>query len=334
MHEALLYERRGSEVGCRLCAHYCSIPEGASGRCACRVNEGGALKTLTYGKSTGLSIDPIEKKPFYHFKPGSRALSFGTPGCNFRCKGCQNWFLSQSPRSEEKAFDFPDTPPRAIAEASAKADGIAYTYSEPTIFLEYARDVILETRGLYPEKYHAFVSNGYFSREAWELIEKERLLDAIRIDLKSFSDDFYREYCGARLQPVLDSIKRVHASGVHLELVTLLVPGKNDSREELCELCEWVASLDARVPLHFLRFFPMHEASDLSVTPLKKMKEAKEIAGEAGLQFAYLGNVEGGADTLCPDCGALAIERSGYSVSSNLAGGACPNCGARLRVEW
>ena len=284
MHEALLYGSCGSEVNCKLCAHYCCIPDGKAGACACRVNRGGVLETLTYGKSTGLSIDPIEKKPFYHFKPGSHALSFGTPGCNFCCKGCQNWFLSQSPREAGNAFDFQGTAPKAIAEASAKADGIAYTYSEPTIFFEYARDVILETKRIYPEKYHAFVSNGYFSSEAWELIEKEKLLDAIRIDLKSFSDGFYREYCGARLQPVLDSIERVNESKVHLELVTLVIPGKNDSRGELRELSEWVASLNVSIPLHFLRFFPMHDACALPITPLKKLREAKAIAEDAGLQ--------------------------------------------------
>jgi len=329
-----LYERDGKTVNCKLCAHYCRIPDGKFGACSCRVNQGGVLETLTYGKSAGLSIDPIEKKPFYHFKPGSHALSFGTPGCNLRCKGCQNWFLSQSPREAGGAFDFPETAPEAIAEASAKADGVAYTYSEPTIFLEYARDVILETKKLYPEKYHAFVSNGYFSREAWELIEKERLLDAIRIDLKSFSDDFYREYCGVRLQPVLDSIERVHESKVHLELVTLVIPGKNDSPGELRELSEWVASLNVNIPLHFLRFFPMHEASALPVTPLKKLREAKAIAEDAGMQFVYLGNAGEEANTLCPECGAVAIKRFGHSVTNNLAGGACPKCGAQLYGEW
>ncbi|MFA4946261.1 MAG: AmmeMemoRadiSam system radical SAM enzyme [Candidatus Micrarchaeia archaeon] len=335
MREALLYEKlEGGAVACKLCSHRCVIPKSKTGFCCCRLNDGGTLYSLNYGKCTGLALDPIEKKPFYHFKPGSTALSFGAPGCNFRCKGCLNWEISQSPRESREAFDFPLVSPGEIARASERADGIAYTYTEPTVFFEYCRDTILETKKIHPEKYHVFVSNGYFSEEAWHLIQREKLLDAIRIDLKSFSDAFYGAYCGARLEPVLESIKRVHASKTHLELITLLVPGGNDSREELRALCGWVAALDPDIPLHFSRFYPMHEARG-AATPLEKLEEAREIAREAGLRFVYFGNAPGGSDTMCPRCGALLVARSGFSVKENrLEDGACPDCGARVPGVW
>lgn len=320
-------------MACRLCSHYCVVPEGGLGFCCCRTNKDGVLYSMSYGKSTGFAVDPIEKKPFYHFKPGTRTLSFGTPGCNFRCKGCQNWHMSQSPREAQDAFNFAGTPPKAIAEAAVreKADGIAYTYSEPTIFFEYARDTILETRKLDKEIFHVFVSNGFFSKEMWDLVLKEKLLDAIRIDLKSFSDEFYNEYCGARLQPVLDNIKRVKESGVHLEVITLLVPGENDSSKELRELTEWVAALDKDVPLHFLRFFPYYKAGDLPPTPEEKMREAKAIAEKAGLKFVYLGNLGGENDSVCPKCGAVVVKRTGFSSESLLLEGAlCPKCKEKL----
>lgn len=320
-------------MACKLCSHYCLVPEGGLGFCCCRTNKDGVLYSLNYGKSTGFAIDPIEKKPFYHFKPGTRTLSFGTPGCNMRCKGCQNWHMSQSPREAQNAFDFPSTQPKAIAEAAVRegVEGIAYTYSEPTIFFEYARDTILETRKLDKKIFHVFVSNGFFSKEAWDLVLKEKLLDAIRIDLKSFRDDFYKEYCGARLQPVLDSIKRVKEGGVHLEVITLLVPGENDSPEELRDLTEWVAALDKNVPLHFLRFFPHYKAGDLRPTSEEKMLEAKAIAEKAGLNYVYLGNLGGENGSVCPKCGAGVVKRTGFASESLLLKGAsCPKCGEKL----
>ncbi|VVB67758.1 Radical SAM superfamily protein [Candidatus Norongarragalina meridionalis] len=337
MKDALLWEKKGEKVHCLLCAHSCVIPEGGVGFCACRLNENGKLKTLTYGKSTGFALDPIEKKPFYHFHPGSAVLSFGTPGCNFRCLGCQNWHLSQSPRESKRAFDIPDTMPVEIAKMAVreKADGIAYTYSEPTIFFEYARDTILETKKLDKKKFHVFVSNGFFSEGMWKLSMKEKLIDAIRIDLKSFSDKFYREYCGARLEPVLDSIKRVKKSKIPLELITLLVPGKNDSAEEIRAISDFVASLDKNIPLHFIRFFPQYKAGDLGATPTESLFKAKEIARGEGLRYVYVGNLGGEDDTFCPKCGTKVIERAGFSVAQNaLRNGACPSCGAKIAGVW
>ncbi|MFH0834812.1 MAG: AmmeMemoRadiSam system radical SAM enzyme, partial [Candidatus Micrarchaeota archaeon] len=281
--------------------------------------------------------DPIEKKPFYHFHPGSAVLSFGTPGCNFRCLGCQNWHLSQSPRESARAFDIPDTLPREIAQMAVRenADGVAYTYSEPTIFFEYARDTILETKKLDKKKFHVFVSNGFFSEEMWRLVMKEKLLDAIRIDLKSFNDKFYREYCGARLEPVLESIKRVKKSGIHLELITLLIPGKNDAPEEIRAISDFAASLDKNVPLHFIRFFPQYKAGNLEATSEAALRKAKDIAKEAGLRYVYVGNLGGEDDTFCPKCGTKVIGRVGFSAVQNmLRAGKCPSCRTKIPGVW
>ena len=337
MHDALLWEKKGDKVHCLLCAHSCVIPEGGVGYCACRINEAGKLKTLTYGKSTGFALDPIEKKPFYHFHPGSAVLSFGTPGCTMRCLGCQNWAMSQSPRESKRAFDIPDTMPAEIAKMALRenADGIAYTYSEPTIFFEYARDTILETKKLDKKKFHVFVSNGFFSEEMWKMAMKEKLVDAIRIDLKSFSDKFYREYCGARLEPVLQSIKRVKKSGIHLELITLLIPEKNDSPEEIRAISDFAASLSKDVPLHFIRFFPQYKAGDLQATSEAALRKAKELAEEAGLCYVYVGNLGGEDDTFCPKCGTKVIGRIGFSAARNmLRDGKCPSCKTKIPGVW
>lgn len=319
---------------CSLCGHYCKIPEGRTGACGGRLNTKGKLELLTYGRAAGFAVDPIEKKPFYHFKPGTKCLSFGTPGCNFRCRGCQNAGLSQGAKGAPATYESIEfTPPKKVAEISGNADGAAYTYSEPTVFFEYARDCILETRKRFPEKYHAFVSNGYFSKECWQLIEEEGLLDAIRIDLKSFNDGFYREYCGARLGPVLDNLKRVAKSGVHLEVINLIVPGQNDSREELERVSRFVAGLrNGAVPLHFSRFYPLHEASGFKETPAEKIWEAKRIARGQGVKFAYAGNLGGEESTFCPECGAECIKRAGFEARSLLEKGKCPKCGFKLPV--
>ncbi len=319
---------------CSLCNHYCEIQDNCTGVCGGRLNQGGELRLLTYGRAAGFAIDPIEKKPFYHFKPGTRCLSFGTPGCNFRCRGCQNADLSQGAKGAPPAYESVEfTSPRDVSRLAAKADGVAYTYSEPTIFFEYARDCILETRKRYPEKYHVFVSNGFFSKECWELIEREKLLDAIRIDLKSFSQEFYKEYCGARLQPVLDNLERVAKSDVHLEVINLVVPGENDSGKELGKVSRFVAGLrNGNVPLHFSRFYPMHEASGLRETPAEKLFEAKKIALEEGVKFVYVGNLGTENNTLCPDCGATCVERTAFSARSLMNKNACPRCGKRLAV--
>jgi len=345
LKEALLYDALAKKaVKCRLCSRYCRIAEGKRGFCLVRENRGGKLVSLSYGKCTGLEIDPIEKKPFFHLKPGSKVLSFGTPGCNFRCKGCLNWSLSQAPCISLQAFDLPPTLPKDIARTAVAegCSGVAYTYSEPTVFFEYARDIILTTRKIAPEKFHAFVSNGYFSRECFELIKREHLLDAIRIDLKFIRDDAYAEYTGgARLKQVQESIKRVYQSGIHLEVINLVIPGLNDSEDDVRALSSWVAGVGKDIPLHFIRFFPMHDAQGIKATPLNMLSNARKIAEEEGIEFAYAGNtlVDGVEDTACPDCGLVLVKRRGMAVLESVFAEAsadekkdpcCPQCGRTL----
>jgi pyruvate formate lyase activating enzyme len=347
--EALLYEKlAGRKVRCELCSRYCTIADGALGWCACRENRGGTLYSLTYGKSTGFAIDPIEKKPFFHFKPGTRSLSFGTPGCNFHCLNCQNWFMSQAPKEAERAFDIPSTVPEKVARMAMGADGVAYTYSEPTIFFEYARDCVLETRKLEekegaPKKdarYHVFVTNGYFSKECFDAVEKEHLIDAMRMDLKGFNEKFYQKTCGASLEPVLESIKRVHKSKMHLEIISLIIPTLNDQKEEIRAMSKWVAGLSKDIPLHFIRFFPYYKLSHLPQTEEKTLLKAREIAREEGLKYVYIGNtlLEGVEDTRCPKCGELLVARSALQVTLNKIedekNPRCPACGTKIPIVF
>ena len=525
LREALLYEKTGDNtVQCKLCARYCKIPEGKRGFCLVRQNEGGKLYSLSYGKAAGLEIDPIEKKPFFHFHPGSsKVLSFGTPGCNFRCKGCfvpetrvftdegvleiseifekgvneiveedgglrlvkkisalthrgrfkkivraskhyfagelvvvkpycapefkctpnhevfalrdgvaskvradqlknedlllspkaaasffenaaeensretivlakiremkqclllpikklsrqayagpvynlevegdhsylanfvsvgncQNWMLSQAPRISADAFSLPSTLPADIAGAAVRenCEGIAYTYTEPTIFFEYARDTVLETRKIAPEKFHVFVSNGYFSRECFKQIEREKLLEAIRIDLKFIDDDKYVEYTSAHLEPVQESIIRVYNSKpkIHLEVINLVIPGWNDDEDTLRRTAKWVAGVGKDIPLHFIRFFPFYEAQDIPPTPDETLLKAKKIAEDEGIEYAYVGNtaLANVEDTKCPRCGKVLIKRVGMSVLENVWQKAgedekkkpvCPNCGYKINI--
>ena len=351
-------------VRCHLCAHACLIPKGGVGACLVRRNEGGRLRTLSWGHADGLAIDPIEKKPFFHFRPGSSVLSFGTLGCNFRCLNCQNWQLSQGLREagSRAAFGQQMLEPKTIAETAVKqkVDGIAYTYSEPTIFFEYAYDTIQECRKrmakgaknasrLPADFFHVFVSNGYFSKEMLDLVEKERLLSAIRIDLKFMDDEKYWKVCGGRLQPVLDSIKRVAALRqsadwpIHLEVINLVIPGLNDSDDDLRAVSSFIASLSPDIPLHFSRFFPQYKMEDVPPTPLERLQRARTLAQDAGVRHAYIGNTgtPGGEDTHCPKCGELLIERRAFGIVKNTfekekgkkrADPRCPSCGQPIAI--
>lgn len=345
--EAMLYSRlenAGQEgaVRCRLCSHGCIIPDGKSGKCLVRKNIGGKLTCLNWGKQTGLALDPIEKKPFFHFKPCSKVLSFGTPGCNFRCLNCQNWDLSQGVKEAgENILDrLPTTPPKKIVDEAlrAGADGIAYTYSEPTIFFEYAYDIIQECRVRKANLFNVFVSNGYFSKEAFELIEKEKLLDAIRIDLKFIEDEKYWEICGGRLKPVLDSIKRVWDAGVPLEIINLVIPGKNDDEGSILELCEFVKSVSPDIPLHFSKFYPYYKMNEVEPTSEKTLVRAKKIAREVGVKYAYIGNtyLPDVENTYCPKCNLLLVERDGFMIKKNVFDkkkeAICPKCGEKISM--
>ncbi|MFH0962230.1 MAG: radical SAM protein [archaeon] len=361
MHPALHWKKLPNQkIQCRLCAHYCLIKEGEFGFCRVRKNSGGALVSLSYGLARGVAIDPIEKKPFFQFFPGSRVLSFGTPGCNFTCLGCQNWDLSQEPRlGVSEATEGPlqrksrSLQPEELVKLATGTDGLAYTYSEPTIFWEYALDCIRlsrklgkrtaessrgwtrsrAARGEGKQLYNVFVSNGFFSRELANQIIKEKLLDAVRIDLKFMDEKNYKNYCGGRLKPVLDNIRKFAKSEIHLEVMVLIIPDLNDSPATLRKFAKFIASVDKSIPIHFLRFFPQYKAENRP-TPDETLVLAGKIAKKEGLEYVYLGNstIPGGEDTLCPGCGKTLVRREGFGVVENfLRAPACPFCERKLR---
>ena len=322
----------GRAVKCGLCAHGCVLSAGGRGRCRARMNVGGELRSLVYGRPLSTQVDPIEKKPFFHFLPGSLAFSMATAGCPLRCRFCQNWQISQASPEEVRA-DF--VSPSAIVErATALAPVVAFTYNEPTVFAEYLVDIAraARKRGLRC----VLVSCGFMNEEP--LREMIEVLDAIKIDLKGFSPAFYRNVSGAELAPVLRSIKQVARAGRHLELVNLVVPTLNDSGSALSELTKWVAGeLGPDVPLHFTRFHPDYLLMDLPPTPIATLERAWELAKAQGLRYVYVGNVPGhpGNHTWCPKCGALCIERKGFFITARrMKGSACASCGTKLAGVW
>jgi len=331
MREAELWKPMpGKAVSCFLCQRRCYIKEGERGFCRVRQNIGGTLQSLNYGKCAAYCMDPIEKKPFYHFMPGSKVFSFAAAGCNFRCEHCQNWDISQP--AEVFGQELP--PGKLVDLALAhKSAGVAYTYTEPTIFYEYAKDTALlaRKRGMY----NVFVTNGY---ETPETIKDAVWLDAARVDLKAFTDKFYKEVCGgAHLEPVLNSIKLLHAR-MHIELITLLIPTLNDSEGEIRALSKWVKELDAEIPLHFTAYYPANRMK-LPPTPIETLVRARKIAMEEGLKYVYTGNRPGdeGESTYCPKCGFCVVKRFGFEVEeNNLKEGKCPKCGSRLPIitDW
>jgi pyruvate formate lyase activating enzyme len=334
MKEARFYEKHDElNVRCYLCAHGCTIHAGRRGLCAVRENRQGVLYSLVYGKVISLNIDPIEKKPFFHFLPGSTSMSIATVGCNFRCRHCQNFEISQYPR-EESGIPGNELTPEDIVSAAEKAGcrSISYTYTEPTVYFEFAYDCarIAKKRGIK----NVFVSNGYTSTEAAREIAP--YLDANEIDLKG-DDRFYRDLCGARLQPVLDTIILMKELGVWVEITTLLIPGKNDSREVLTEMIQFIRSLDESTPWHVSRFYPTYKLLDVPQTPVETLTRARDLGMSMGLKYVYVGNVPGdsGESTSCPRCGRTVVERTGYRIIRNrIAGGKCPDCGVTIPGVW
>ena len=327
MKEALLYQKLDqNQVQCQLCAHFCIIANGKKGLCQVRENCDGTLYTLVYGRTVSAHIDPIEKKPLHHFYPGSRAFSIGTPGCNFRCAWCQNWEISQMPR-EQHFITGEELSPADIVVAADKStcQSIAYTYTEPTIFFEYNYDTARLARkaGLA----NIYVSNGYMSAEMLDLFYP--WLDAANIDLKAFRDGTYRKYTGARLQPVLDSLKKLSVCGIWLEVTTLVIPGVNDNVDELRDIAEFIATeLGTDTPWHVSRFFPQYKMEHISPTPPEVLRQAVEIGHKAGLKYVYIGNVGGEVNTYCPACGTLLIRRNRYEINNQVGkGSCCPHCG-------
>lgn len=328
MKEALLYDKLPeNRVRCRLCAHRCTITDGHLGLCQVRENRGGTLYTLVYGRTISQAVDPIEKKPLYHFRPGSLSFSIATPGCNFRCEWCQNWEISQMPREQHLIGGHPATPEQIVDGARrARCRSIAYTYTEPTIFFEYSHDTarLARAAGLA----NVYVTNGFMTPEMLEMAR--HWLDAANVDLKAFRDETYRRFIGARLQPVLDSLLKMKALGIWLEVTTLIIPGLNDDPEELRELAEFLhRELGPDTPWHISRFFPHYHMRQTPPTPVGTLHQAEEIGRAAGLRYIYLGNVAEETNTFCPGCGNLLIRRLGFSVAENnlLADGTCPDCG-------
>jgi len=334
--EAFLYDRLDQErVRCRLCSHYCLIGQGKRGICGVRENREGRLYSLVWGRPVAQNIDPIEKKPLFHFLPGSRSFSIATAGCNLSCHHCQNADISQLPRDRTGVFDglrLKEVEPSRVVAAAEKGGcaSIAYTYTEPTVFGEYVYDIglLARERGLK----NVLVTNGFLSPEAVEKLGE--VADGANVDLKAFRDDFYRRICGAKLQPVLEAIIGLNERGVWLELTTLIIPGLNDSREELTELAGWIAANPGpATPWHVSRFHPDYRLQDRSLTPASSLIQAMEIGRRAGLKYVYIGNVpgQGGEDTPCPGCGRVLIQRQGFRVSYNrLRDGSCPDCGTRI----
>ncbi len=329
MKEALLYEKLpGGDVKCILCPHSCVIRPNGRGICRVRENVGGTLFSLVHGKAIALHVDPIEKKPLFHVHPGSLALSVATVGCNLRCSFCQNAEISQLPPDYRGTVRGTDAQPGALVELAARerCRSIAYTYTEPTVFFEYALDtaMLAKDQGIL----NVFVTNGYMDSRAVKTIEP--YLDACNVDLKSFRDDFYRRFTGGRLGPVLETLEQLQEAGVWIEVTTLIIPGLNDSDEELGELVQFIVrTLGPDTPWHVSRFFPHYRLTDVRPTPINTLCRAAELGRAAGLRFVYMGNVpgEGGENTLCPGCGRLVVQRLGFRVVSNLLRkGACPSC--------
>ena len=358
LHEARFYESLADgKVLCTLCPHDCRIPEGARGACGVRYNHQGKLYTLVYDKVVAREVNPIEKKPLYHFYPGSFAYSISTVGCNLRCSFCQNWYISQWPKDhlpkhiEAGTVDTHPAPeiicpqllelqrgvagenvtPAEIVK-SAKDTGcisISYTFTEPTIFYELAYDtaVLARKQGLK----NNFVSNGFISEAP--LRELATVLDAANIDLKFFKEESYRRISRAPLQPILDAIRLYHELGVWLEITTLIIPGLNDSDDELQQIATFIYDIDPAIPWHVTQYYPAYKLLDRPPTPLETLRHARQIGLDTGLRYVYEGNVPGAAgdNTYCYQCGELLIERYGFYVQENrIQDSRCPDCGTRI----
>jgi len=334
MKKALLWiPLSNHRVKCNLCPHSCSLKEGQLGLCMVRKNIKGELISLNYDKIAAIHSDPIEKKPLYHFLPASQSLSIATVGCNFKCKFCQNHSLSMV--SDENQISGEKKSPRELIDLALESGShsISYTYTEPTIFFE----LMLETAKLAKQEglKNVMVTNGYMSREALSMIAP--YLDAANIDLKAFTDAFYQKYCHAHLDPVLDTIKRMRELGIWIEVTTLLIPGLNDDQTEVGQLIRFLHDLDVNIPWHVSRFFPHYQLMDTSPTNVSDITAFLESARSRGLKYLYGGNFMSTewANTHCPECGALLIERNGYSTSiQNLSTGNCTGCGNSIPGIW
>ena len=330
--EGVLFdELADKKIKCNVCSHRCVISDGKLGLCRTRQNKNGKIYTLIYNTVSSEAVDPIEKKPLYHFLPGTFSYSLGSIGCNFKCEHCQNWNISQA--KPQESFTIEITPQMAVQRAlESGARSISWTYNEPAIWHEYTFDsaVLAKKAGLKT----IYVTNGYITPETLRRIAP--YLDAYRVDIKSFSEDFYRKTCGARLAPVLESTKLAKELGMHVETITLVIPTKNDSPDEITRIVKWVHdNVGEDTPMHFTRFHPMYKMNELYPTPVGTIEMAYDIAKKEGMRFVYLGNVGGHKyeNTYCPKCNALLIDRVGFSVSAvKIKDGKCPDCGEKIPI--
>jgi pyruvate formate lyase activating enzyme len=332
MKEAVLYDKLESgTVRCRLCRHRCKIEDGKRGICAVRMNEKGTLYTLVYDKVVSTNVDPIEKKPIYHLAPGSTSFSIATVGCNFRCSFCQNYSISQMPRDQGRIVGEQYTPAE-IAALAVKygCRTVSYTYTEPTIFYELARDTMEEAHKL--GLLNVFVTNGYMSRDM--LDDCRGLLDAANVDLKAFNDRFYTHYCKAKREGVMDSLRYMKELGIWVEVTTLLIPTLNDDWNELREMAQFVRNdLGQETPWHISRFYPQYKERDLPPTEVEALRKARTLGLDEGLHYVYTGNVpmDAGEKTYCPSCSAILIDRIGYRIGKfGIHNGACRTCGHKV----
>ncbi|MFH1416229.1 MAG: AmmeMemoRadiSam system radical SAM enzyme [Elusimicrobiota bacterium] len=340
--EALFYDKLTNErVRCNLCAHRCLIIPGQSGRCSVRKNftrtntgtGAGILYTTVYGRAVAAGCDPIEKKPLYHFLPGTTTYSIATVGCNFTCVFCQNWQISQADKisaSDRGSIEL--MPDQVVFNArSMEASSISYTYTEPTVFFEYALDTakLASAEGLK----NIFVTNGFMSGEALEAIAP--YLDAANVDLKFFNDEMYRKVAGGRLEPVLDTIRKMKELGIWVEITTLIIPELNDSEEELSRIAGFIADVDPGIPWHISRFFPNYKFPNTPATPLDALERAVNAGQKAGLKYIYKGNTPDSTITSCPSCGKELIIRTGYHIDKNyITAGTCMSCGEKIEGVW
>jgi len=336
MKKAMFYQQRPeNEVVCGLCNHHCHIKKGKRGLCGVRENQDGQLYSLVYGRLIAEQVDPIEKKPLFHFLPGSRAYSIATVGCNFRCRHCQNFDISQYPHLHNDEITGNERSAESVLIDAVRQDcaSVCYTYVEPTIFYEFAYDcsILAHKRQLK----NVFVSNGYMSPDVTRHLAT--VLDGINIDIKGFTDDFYKKVCKARLQPVLDNVQLMHELGVWTEVTTLVIPGLNDSKEELRDIARFIKSVSPAMPWHVTAFYPTYKMLDREPTPAATLRKAREIGLEEGLRFVYEGNIpgEGGENTYCPSCGTELISRYGFTIRQNtMTEGRCGKCGEQLEGVW
>ena len=333
-HEGFLYTKlKDDRVMCGICPNRCVLSPGDRSVCRSKVNIGGTLYSLAYGNPCSLNIDPIEKKPLFHFKPRSKAFSLATTGCNFRCLNCQNWEISQAQPEQVRHYDL--FPAGVVKEAVRNgAASIAYTYSEAITYFEYMIDIARLARG--EGLHNLWITNGYINREP--LLELCKVLDAANVNLKSYSDVIYRKLNGGRLQPVLDTFKTLHEQRIHFEMTTLVVPGYVDDEDMIKNMCAWIlTNLGPDYPLHFLRFSPKYKLDRLSPTPISTLTRFRELAMQAGIRYVYVGNVlnHDGNNTYCHYCKKLLIERKGYFIPTyNLVGNRCKFCKTVIPGVW